>query len=246
MIVPAATAVILFGGGLLPDDASSELQPTGVGDTPAVTARPFGADEPTPVKDPSAAPDHAVLAAAAVELLDGLAVADVVWEGYDRDLFEHWTVDEATGCDTRRLVLIAQAVQAPDVGAGCRLERGVWVSPYDGRRFEGFGAGIEIDHLVPLAEAWRSGAWGWPPEMRRAFANDARSLVAVSTASNQSKLADGPERWLPPDEDSHCWYAASWVQTKHRWALSVDDAERHALRRLLANCAGIDTAGTAG
>jgi len=226
-----------------PDPAAPDAQSvTSADGAPPVTARPFGADVATTVEDPVTSADDAtrVLAAAAVAQLGELTVAEAVWEGYDRDLFEHWVIDEATGCDTRRLVLIAQAVRPPDVRVGCRLASGVWVSPYDGVRFEGSGAGIEIDHLVPLAEAWRSGAWAWPADVRRAYANDAQSLVAVSAASNQAKLADGPERWLPPDVGSHCWYAAAWVQTKHRWALSVDVDEHDALRRLLAVCAGAE------
>ena len=209
-------------------------QPSGGGPAAPVTARPFGAEAAEEAHPVPTGADP--LVAVAVEQLGVLAVAEPVWEGYDRDLFEHWTVDEASGCDTRRLVLIAQAVRAPDVGAGCRLDSGAWVSPYDDLRFEGYGAGVEIDHLVPLAEAWRSGAWAWPHEMRRAYANDSRSLVAVSAASNQDKLAAGPERWLPPDADAHCWYAAAWVQTKHRWTLSVDPDERDALVRVLAAC----------
>ena len=219
------------------DDQPADTSPVPFGGLDAATPADSGpAVEPSPTSpqptDPEPQDGHGALQ----ERLASLQIADEVWQGYDRDLFEHWTVDPATGCDTRRLVLIAQAVQAPDVGAGCRLAEGGWVSPYDQLTFTGSGAGIEIDHLVPLAEAWRSGAWAWPRELRRAFANDTRALVAVSAVANQDKLAAGPERWLPPAESSHCWYAATWIETKHRWALAVDTDERSALQAILATC----------
>ena len=236
-------------GGLDPPATSGADSPTGPFGEPAPTeppaaapapSGPFGGNgAPSPAAQPAtgmAAQATVVDAADALGRLIALEVAEPVWEGYDRDLFEHWTLDEASGCDTRRLVLIAQAVRTPAVDAGCRLDHGAWVSPYDGRTYAGYGAGIEIDHLVPLAEAWRSGAWAWPPELRRAFANDARGLVAVSAESNQDKLAYDPAEWLPPDADTHCWYAAAWVDTKHRWTLSVDSAERDALTEILSTC----------
>ena len=243
---PAAAAPF---GGLDPPATSDADSPTGPFGEPAppeptaaapAPSGPFGGTE-DPERDAQPAPGMAaqataVAAADALGRLIALEVAEPVWDGYDRDLFDHWTVDEASGCDTRRLVLIAQAVQPPAVDAGCRLDDGGWVSPYDGLSFGGYGAGIEIDHLVPLAEAWRSGAWAWPPELRRAFANDTGGLVAVSVASNQDKLASGPEEWLPPDVEAHCWYATNWVAVKHRWALSVDAAERDALTAILTDC----------
>lgn len=89
-------------------------------------------------------------------------------------------------------MLKAEAVTAPGQGASCRLSGGRWYSPYDDRYIAG-PSGLDIDHLVPLAEVWDSGASAWPPAERQAYANDLgdeRALIAVSAASNRSKRRD--------------------------------------------------------
>ncbi|KOT52325.1 hypothetical protein ADK43_30350 [Streptomyces rimosus subsp. rimosus] len=93
--------------------------------------------------------------------------------------------------------------------------------------------------MVPLAEAWDSGASQWTAARREAYANDLdaeRSLVAVTAKTNRSKADQDPATWLPPLADARCTYAADWVSTKLRWALTVDRTERDALRRLVAGC----------
>ena len=160
-------------------------------------------------------------------------------DGYDRGLFRHWVDADGDGCDTRREVLITEAVTAPTVGGGCGLLDGVWVSRYDGETETGSGRGFDIDHLVPLKEAWDSGAHGWDAQTRERFANDLgyeHSLVAVSAGSNRSKGAQDPTTWLPPERSQRCWYAAAWINVKARWDLSVDPAEADTLRNILSGC----------
>ncbi len=98
---------------------------------------------------------------------------------------------------------------------------------------------LDVDHLVPLAEAHRSGAWSWTAEQRRAFANDLDDpdhLIAVTAFTNRSKGDRDPAEWKPPDPNSWCRYATSWVKVKARYELTVDAAERMALEELLAGC----------
>ena len=172
-------------------------------------------------------------------LLESLAVEAEQPNGYDRGLFRHWVDADGDGCDTRREVLITEAVTAPAVGGRCVLSDGVWVSRYDGETDTGNGRGFDIDHLVPLKEAWDSGAHGWDPQTREQFANDLgfeHSLVAVSAGSNRSKGAQDPTTWLPPESSQRCWYAAAWISVKVRWDLSVDSAEADALRNIISGC----------
>ena len=192
---------------------------------------------------PGSATVDASLSEGAVEellrRLEALPVQPEQRSGYDRDLFDQWIDADGDGCDTRREVLIAEAAIRPRVGASCSLSGGQWYSVYDGATETGRGSGFDVDHLVPLAEAWDSGAYAWDRETRRRYANDlgyAHSLVAVSASSNRRKGADDPSEWLPPDRSVRCWYAESWIAVKARWELSVDEGEVRALRELVSQC----------
>jgi len=171
-----------------------------------------------------------------LRLLNSLPVSNEVNSGYNRDLFRHWSDLDSDGCDTREEVLINERLTGNVVG--CKVVNGKWISQYDGvtttnpRTFD-------IDHFVPLKEAWDSGAWRWDSSTRERFANDqgyALSLIAVSASSNRSKSDRDPSDWLP--SENRCLYAKSWIGVKFRWRLSVDSREKGKLRRLLSNCKG--------
>ena len=174
--------------------------------------------------------------------LDGAVVGEPRPGGYDRALFGYGPSEalDDDGCSTRQRVLVEQALEAPSVGPGCRLAGGRWRSVYDGRDHLGQSA-LHIDHLVPLFEAWQSGAADWPRERLVAYGNDSwagRSLVAVTAELNMAKGASGPEEWLPPAEGSRCWYVWAWTQTKQRWGLSYDEAEAAAAGEVAGRCVG--------
>ncbi|MFD8609564.1 HNH endonuclease family protein [Streptomyces sp. NPDC059631] len=158
--------------------------------------------------------------------------------GYERSKFRHWIDADHDGCNTRAEVLTAEAVTAPEQGPKCRLTGGVWYSPYDDRYIEGPG-GLDIDHLVPLAEAWDSGASAWTSAEREAYANDLgddRALIAVSAASNRSKADQDPSTWLPPAAGYRCTYTSDWIADKTRWSLTIDAPEQTALADVLDDC----------
>ena len=165
-----------------------------------------------------------------------LSVATEVRTGYNRDLFNHWVDADGDGCDTRKEVLIAEADDAPSVGSGCALSGGRWFSYYEGASQTDDGA-LDIDHMVPLAEAWDSGARTWSSTVRRDFANDLgdyRSLVGVTDNVNQAKGDQDPGTWLP--QYDQCRYLREFVAVKHRWRLSVDSAEKSAMASLASSC----------
>jgi hypothetical protein len=64
-----------------------------------------------------------------------------------------------------------EAIVKPKIGPKCKLTGGKWISAYDGKTITN-ASQLDVDHLVPLAEAWRSGAWKWTPVQRQTFAND--------------------------------------------------------------------------
>jgi hypothetical protein len=172
------------------------------------------------------------------EALTALPVQDEVRAGYSRDLFRHWIDADKDSCSTRAEVLLEEAVTAPQVGARCSLTGGTWYSPYDSRTLTA-ASQADIDHMVPLAEAWDSGARDWDAAERQAYANDLddwRSLIAVSAASNRSKADQDPATWMPPTTAYHCEYLTNWVTVKTRWGLTIDQAERDNLADALASC----------
>lgn len=149
--------------------------------------------------------------------------------GYNRKDWKHWISVYGNGCDTRKMVLIAEAVEAPSVDYLCRITGGKWKSYYDAVETTD-PSKFDIDHLVPLAEAHDSGGYAWDKKRKEAFANDvayAGSLVAVSASSNRSKGDKDPAEWLP--SLGVCRYVTEWVSVKYRWGLAVDAREKAAL-----------------
>ena len=170
----------------------------------------------------------------AVKVLSSLPVSSEVGSGYSRDLFRHWTDASGDGCDTREEVLITERISGSV--SGCRVAGGRWRSLYDGE-VTADSSSFDVDHMVPLKEAWDSGAWRWSAGTREDYANDlgyANSLIAVTASSNRSKSDRDPTEWLPAL--ARCSYAKYWIGVKYRWRLSVDPAEKSTLTRILASC----------
>ncbi|WP_246530613.1 HNH endonuclease family protein [Streptomyces bathyalis] len=160
--------------------------------------------------------------------------------GYDRGKFNLWVDADHDGCDTRKEVLLQEAITKPRQGDDCKLSGGRWTSYYDGKTVTR-DRQLDIDHVVPLGEAWASGASKWSAGQREQYANDlgARAtLVAVSLGPNRSKGDRGPAEWMPPAQSAACRYATDWVATKLRWKLTVDSAEKAKLKQLADGCPG--------
>jgi hypothetical protein len=171
-------------------------------------------------------------------LLRHLTVKAQQFAAYDRSRFKTWTDADHDGCDTRYEVLIAEAVRKPTVESGCYLSGGKWFSRYDGVRTTDPST-FDIDHLVPLAEVWRSGANHWTAGTRTRYANDlgyAGTLIAVTAHSNRSKGDREPQDWLPPRKKYDCTYEATWVAVKWRWHLAIDKHEKAFLGTALRRC----------
>ncbi|GAA4064575.1 HNH endonuclease family protein [Streptomyces shaanxiensis] len=177
--------------------------------------------------------------ATAINLLPLAAEAN---DAYQRTSFRHWNAgrNPTDGCNTRAEVLLAEAVERPQILPGCKLSGGRWWSYYDAKWLTSASA-LDVDHMVPLAEAWGSGASQWTAERREAYANDLAvhpSLVAVSAASNRSKADRDPYEWLPPAVEVACRYTSEWIATKLRWGLTADALEIGTLAQQADACAG--------
>ncbi|GAB3547331.1 hypothetical protein J2S53_003020 [Actinopolyspora lacussalsi] len=192
---------------------------------------------PTEETESSAGPPGAPDTARAEEMLADLRTApEGSMDGYDRDEFPHWGKAEGENCNVRERVLIRDGENVR-TGSDCYPTSGTWDSPYDDGSWSD-PSDLDIDHMVPLAAAWRSGASDWTQRKRERFANDLSGpqLLAVTDNVNQSKGDDTPDEWLPPDESFHCEYVRSWIGTKHNWDLTVTGAERTTLRGVLDGC----------
>ncbi|MFJ2746207.1 HNH endonuclease family protein [Streptomyces sp. NPDC087440] len=190
-----------------------------------------------PAANPHGAPGD-ILVMPVQDVLKALPVAAEDRTGYERTKFKHWVDVDKNGCNTRSEVLLAEAFVPPEKGAKCKLVGGEWWSLYD-NTYVGDAGKIDIDHTVPLAEAWDSGASAWTAEQRQAYANDLgddRSLIAVSATTNRAKGDKDPTTWMPPSEAAHCAYLTNWAATKLRWGLTVDPAEANALAQIGVTC----------
>ncbi|MER5976286.1 HNH endonuclease family protein [Streptomyces sp. NPDC001857] len=183
----------------------------------------------------SAALPTPVSAATARTYLASLTVAAEDRTGYDRDLFNHW-ITISGSCNTRETVLKRDGSNVV-VNSACTATSGSWYSPYDGATWTA-AADLDIDHVVPLAEAWDSGAGGWTSAKRQNFANDLTrpQLIAVTDNVNQAKGDQDPAEWMPSVSSYRCTYVRAWVQVKYYYGLSVDSAEKSALTNHLASC----------
>ena len=165
--------------------------------------------------------------------LDCVPVAEEHIGGYKRSLFKHWIDANKNGKDTRAEVLIAESLVSVRFSAtGKTVSTGKWLSLYDGETWTR-ASDVDVDHVVALGEAWRSGAWKWSSARRQAYANDlgvAWTLRAVTDEVNQAKSDDDPTYWLPPLESATCIYLTDWVAVKIRWKLTVDAEERQSIR----------------
>jgi hypothetical protein len=172
----------------------------------------------------------------ALQQLDALKVGTPLsMAGYSRTRFPHW-IDQGNGCDTRDVVLKRQG-QGVTTGASCKITHGSWLSPYDNVTYTD-PQKLDVDHVVPLAAAWRSGAKDWTDDRRQDFANDLTrpQLKAVSLTQNRSKGDQDPSQWKPANHAYWCQYAQDWITVKAFWQLTITATEKTALADMLGTC----------
>jgi hypothetical protein len=162
--------------------------------------------------------------------------------GYRRDRFgPAWADVDHNGCDTRDDVLARDLTGVRRDRDGCTVLSGSLHDPYTGRtiafrRGVRTSSAVQIDHLVPLANAWRTGARGWTADKRERLANDPANLLAVDGPANESKGDQDASTWLPAVAGYRCTYVAAQVRVKATYGLWVTRAEHDAIARILRDC----------
>lgn len=161
---------------------------------------------------------------------------------YEREEFGDGWSDRDGDCQgTRQEILIRDLVDERLDADGCKVLSGTLHDPYTGTtitfvRGRGTSNDVQIDHIVPLAYSWQSGAHSWSDERREVFSNDPRNLIAVDGPTNASKGADGPASWLPPNPAAHCDYAQAWTDVLRTYELTPRDADAVVLADLMKEC----------
>src|SRR5262249_44127313 len=155
----------------------------------AVPTTTSATTEPTA---PPTTPPPSVLGASGGQPLPGgitqLVIAVPHLDGYDRDLFGDWDDVDHDCQDTRAEVLIVES-QTPvtfTTPTSCTVATGQWSDPWSDS-ITTVASALDVDHTVPLANAWRSGAWAWTHEQRVAYSNDLADdahLIAIPAEEN--------------------------------------------------------------
>ncbi|WFR73503.1 HNH endonuclease family protein [Prescottella defluvii] len=204
---------------------------------------------------------HTVPAGELTGLLAQVTVApELPMTGYSREQFPHWdlnTPEHGFGaefaqygrCTTRDVMMLRDAVGPVQLdpktcsltvgsGGGWQDEYGFIdrktgeLKPY---KFMTASSEVDAEHIVPLAEAWRSGASKMDEATRRNIANDATNLVAADPSANRSKGDQDAANYLPPGK-FRCTYLDRYLQVKVKYGLAVDSAEQAALRTAVDDC----------
>ncbi|WP_322767153.1 HNH endonuclease family protein [Frankia sp. Cr1] len=168
---------------------------------------------------------------------------------YRRDAFgDPWQDVDGNGCDTRNDVLHRDLTLVTVKQADpCIVLTGELKDPYTNRtiRFNRTraAAAVQIDHVVALANSWRTGAASWPSDKLISFANDPENLLAVDGPANQNKSDDNAAQWLPPNQGYRCQYVARQIGVKARYGLWLEPAERDAMAKVLSKCRAQPTLG---
>ncbi|GAA4234287.1 hypothetical protein GCM10022254_38840 [Actinomadura meridiana] len=158
--------------------------------------------------------------------------------GYKRDKFgTRWKDTDHNGCDQRNDVLARDLTAVARKGR-CVVLSGRLHDPYSGKDItfaKKDAAEVQIDHVYPLALAWRMGASRWSEDQRERFANDHSNLLAVWGVPNRQKSDSGPGEWKP-QKAFQCSYAGKYIAVAKKYSLPVTRADHDALQTFLGRC----------
>ncbi|MFI6477309.1 HNH endonuclease family protein [Nonomuraea sp. NPDC050663] len=194
---------------------------------------------------PRSKPDSTSKPGEALKKLDKLPVKGrAPRTGFDRDEFgPAWADVDRNGCDTRNDILKRDMTDETfkEGTHDCIVLTGVLEDPYSGktikfRRGNETSMAVQIDHLIPLSDAWQKGAQQWPATKRKEFANDPLNLLAVDGPLNNQKSDGDAATWLPPRRAYRCTYIARQIDVKAKYDLWVTRAEKDAMEQILSSC----------
>lgn len=216
--IAALGLIVAVGTGCTTTDASTSSSPAPSAAAPDATTQLSGALTLPPLRVSGTTPGQ---------------------PAYERDQWmTDWADADGDGCSTREEVLIAESRTPAQIDPiGCTIVAGDWLDRFTGSTFDS-PADVQIDHLVALGDAHRSGGWAWTAERKAAFANDLDTdeLNVLESGENSRKGDDGPDAWMPPSKSARCDYVAAYARVKAHWELTVTPAQASAIERVWATC----------
>ncbi|WP_413557763.1 HNH endonuclease family protein [Bdellovibrio sp. HCB209] len=167
-----------------------------------------------------------------------------VGEAYNRSKhFGGWIRpnNDSSCLNTRGLVLVRDSkVPVSMASNGCTVQKGLWDEPYTGATVE-HASEIQIDHFVPLKNAYVSGAHRWNFAKRCLYANymgNDFQLLSTDAHENMAKSDSSPQGYMPPNRAYRCQYLEQWLKVKAIWDLGITPPEKAAVEALIQqnNC----------
>jgi hypothetical protein len=164
--------------------------------------------------------------------------------GYSRDEFgPAWADTDHNGCDTRNDILardLTNETFKPGTN-NCVVTTGTLADKYTGTtinfiRGQDTSSAVQIDHMVPLSDAWQKGAQQLSADQRKELANDPLNLMAADGSTNSAKGDKDAATWLPPNKAFRCEYVSKQVAVKAKYKLWITEAEHDAMDGVLNGC----------
>ena len=157
---------------------------------------------------------------------------------YDRrEQFGPWVSpkDDNTCLNIRGLVMVRDADGPVTFTAdGCSVRSGAWQDPYTAKIFK-MAEEIQVDHFVPLKNAYMTGGFEWDANKRCLYANYMGNnfhLLAVNASENMSKGGSTPLDYVPPNKRYVCQYLKQWLSVKAIWQLRITPPEAQAIQNV--------------
>lgn len=163
---------------------------------------------------------------------------------YNRAYFgKPWEDVDKNKCDTRNDILKRDLTQITYKYSNnnCIVKTGILKDPYSNETInftQGYNTSLEvqIDHVIPLAQSWREGAYKWSDEKRVEFANDPDNLLAVKGSLNSSKSDKEITSWQPPYKNYLCTYVEKQIKIKIKYNLETDKKEFATFKNIIKTC----------
>ena len=162
---------------------------------------------------------------------------DMTIPPYDRKKhFGSWVNQDPSTCMNTRGTVLLRDTENPDTVTyttprRCTIATGSWNDPYTDANYKD-GKQVQIDHVVPLKNAYLSGAYQWDFPKRCNYANFLKfnkHLLTVNASENMRKGDSGPDHYMPPNTKFHCEYMKIWLTVKAVWNLDLPATEKQSI-----------------